>query len=430
MNKKRFIPFVMGIIFLLFSLFSTTTVSAEDLDIRAEAAISVDYDTGKVFYEQDSDQPMGIASVTKLISLYLIEKEIQEGNLAWEDEVPISEDVAELSENLELSNVPLDQNESYTVQDLFEAAVIQSANAATIALAEEVAGSEEAFVNQMREQVEDWGIIDAKIVNSTGLSNEYLGDNIYPGTTKEDENELSAKDLAIVARNLLQDFPDILEVSRMPEKEFGEGTSTPFEMENFNKMLPGLLSEKEDVDGLKTGTTELAGACFVGTIEKDGNRIITVVLNATDHDDIENEGARFDETSKLMDYTFDHWKQETVLAKNDSIPEMPSVAVPQGKKQTLPVAAQDEISLWLPSDKTTDDVSYQTSLDNDEIQAPVESQTNIGTVQAQVEDDDLGYLDNEDGKSRSSSAIITTQGTEKANFFTTTWRNIKGFFSN
>ncbi|MDN6639441.1 MAG: D-alanyl-D-alanine carboxypeptidase [Tetragenococcus sp.] len=428
MNKKRFIPFVMGIIFLLSSLFSTTEVAAEDLDIRAEAAISVDYDTGKIFYEQDSDESRGIASTTKLISLYLIEKEIQDGDLAWDDEVPISEDVAELSENLDLSNVPLDQNEHYTVQDLFEAAVIESANAATIALAEKVAGSEEEFVDQMREQLEDWGIIDAKIVNSTGLSNEFLGDNIYPGTTKEDENELSAKDLAIVTRNLLQDFPDILEVTSIPEKEFGADTSTPFDMENFNKMLPGLSSERADVDGMKTGTTELAGACFVGTTEQNGTRIITVILDATDHDDIENEGARFDETNKLMDYTFDHWKQETVLTDNDPIPEMPSISVPQGKSQTLPVAVQDEIDLWMPTDKNTDDVSYQTSLEDDEVEAPVESGANVGTVQAQVEDDDLGYLDNEDGKERSTSAIVTTSGTEKANIFTTAWRNIKGIF--
>ncbi|MEK2457850.1 serine hydrolase [Tetragenococcus halophilus] len=430
MNKKLFIPFVMGIIFLLFSSIFTANVAAEDLDIRAKAAISVDADTGKIFYEQNSDKAMGIASTTKLISLYLVEDAIQNGELSWDDEVAISDDVAELSENLELSNVPLSQDEHYTVQDLFEAAVIESANAATIALAEKVAGSEEKFVEQMRQQVEDWGIIDAKIVNSTGLSNEFLGDNIYPGTSKKDENELSARDLATVARNLLQDFPDILEVSKIPEKEFGQGTSTPFDMENFNKMLPGLLAEKDGVDGLKTGTTDLAGACFVGTIEKDGQRIITVVLNAIDHDDIENESARFDETSKLMDYTFDHWKQETLLADNDRIPDLASVDVPQGKKQTLPVAVEDEIKLWLPSDKTTEDVSYQSSLNNQEVQAPVKAGTDIGNVQAQVEDDDLGYLDNEEAKKSSNSAIITTEGTEKANIFTTTWRNIKNFFNN
>lgn len=430
MNKKLFIPFVTGIIFFLFSSLFTVNVAAEDLNIRAKAAISVDADTGKIFYEQNSDKAMSIASTTKLISLYLVEDAIQKGELSWDDEVPISDDVAELSENLKLSNVPLSQDEHYTVQDLFEAAVIESANAATIALAEKVAGSEEKFVEQMRQQVEDWGIIDAKIVNSTGLSNEFLGDNIYPGTNKKDENELSAQDLATVAQNLLQDFPDILEVSKIPEKEFGQGTSTSFDMENFNKMLPGLLAEKDGVDGLKTGTTDLAGACFVGTIEKDGQRIITVVLNAIDHDDIENESARFDETSKLMNYTFDHWKQETLLTDNDRIPNLASIDVPQGKKQTLPVAVQDEIKLWLPSDKTTEDVSYQSALNNKEVQAPIKAETDIGNVQAQVEDDNLGYLDNKEAKKSSNSAIITTEGTEKANIFTTTWRNIKNFFNN
>jgi len=428
MNKKHSIPFVMGIIFLLFSLLSTNVAAAEEPDIRAEAAISLDYDTGKIFYEQNSDEAMGIASTTKLISLYIVQKEVQDGNLDWDEEVPISEDVAELSENLDLSNVPLAQNEHYTVQDLFEAAVIQSANAATIALAEKVAGSEEEFVDQMRQQVEDWGIIDAKIVNSTGLSNEFLGDNIYPGTTKEDENELSAKDLAIVTRNLLQDFPETLEVSRIPEKEFAPDSSTSFDMENFNKMLPGLSAERNGVDGLKTGTTDLAGACFVGTTEQDGHRLITVILNATDHDEMENPDARFDETNKLIDYSLENWKQETVLSENDAIPDMSSVTVPQGKKQSLPVVAQDEIDLWLPTNKNEEDVSYHTSLDDEEIEAPVESGASVGTVQAQDEDDNLGYLDNEDAKSQVESPIITTESTERANIFATTWRNIKGFF--
>lgn len=428
MNKKCSIPFIIGIIFLLFSPLSTNVSASESPDIRAEAAISLDYDTGKIFYEQNSDESMGIASTTKLISLYLVQKEIQDGNLDWDEEVPISEDVAELSENLDLSNVPLAENEYYTVQDLFEAAVIQSANAATIALAEKVAGSEEEFVDQMRQQVEDWGIIDAKIVNSTGLSNEFLGDNIYPGTTQEDENELSAKDLAIVTRNLLQDFPEILQVSRIPEKEFAPDSSTPFDMENFNQMLPGLSAQRDGVDGLKTGTTDLAGACFVGTIEQDGNRLITVVLNATDHDEIENPNARFDETNKLIDYSFDNWKQETILEENDSIPNTSSITVPQGKRQSLPIVAQDEVNLWLPENKSREDVSYNVSLENDEVEAPIESDTTVGTVQAQDEDDDLGYLDNEEAEEYFESPLATTEGTERANIFTTIWRNIKNFF--
>lgn len=428
MNKKCSIPFIIGIIFLLFSPLSTNVSASESPDIRAEAAISLDYDTGKIFYEQNSDEPMGIASTTKLISLYLVQKEIQDGDLDWDEEVPISQDVAELSENLDLSNVPLAENEYYTVQDLFEAAVIQSANAATIALAEKVAGSEEEFVDQMRQQVEDWGIIDAKIVNSTGLSNEFLGDNIYPGTTQEDENELSAKDLAIVTRNLLQDFPEILQVSRIPEKEFAPDSSAPFNMENFNQMLPGLSAQRNGVDGLKTGTTDLAGACFVGTIEQDGNRLITVVLNATDHDEIENPNARFDETNKLIDYSFDNWQQETILEENDSIPNTSSITVPQGKRQSLPIVAQDEVNLWLPENKSREDVSYNISLENDEVEAPIESGTTVGTVQAQDEDDDLGYLDNEEAEEYFESPLATTEGTERANIFTTTWRSIKNFF--
>ena len=263
-----------------------TTFTAEEIknfSIDAKAAFSVDFDTGKILYDQEGETPMGIASVTKIISLYLVAEQVKQGKLTWEDPVEISQYAADLSVAPDLSNVPLHRDVQYTVKDLYEASYIQSANAAVVALAEKIAGSEPAFVDQMKDKLTEWGITDAKIVNASGLNNTYLGENLYPGSTSTDENELSAKDVAIVARHLLQDFPEVLEVTSTVTKTFGEGSYSPVEMVNWNWMLPGFINAKDGVDGLKTGTTDLAGACFVGTAVRDGQRIITVVLNVNGH---------------------------------------------------------------------------------------------------------------------------------------------------
>nr|HPJ00459.1 serine hydrolase [Enterococcus sp.] len=227
-KKHRFLPLLAGILFFLSSVVPIFSVQADELSgdfkVEAKAALSIDADTGKVLYDQNSDDALGIASITKIISLYLVEKEVAEGNLAWDDEIEISDFVAQLSVHPELSNVPLETTSKYTVKDLFDSAFIQSSNASTMALAEKIAGSEAAFVDLMKKQLEDWGIKDAKIVNSTGLNNVYLGEHIYPGSKTDDENILSAKGVAIVARHLINDYPDVLEVTATPKQEFGSHT--------------------------------------------------------------------------------------------------------------------------------------------------------------------------------------------------------------
>lgn len=208
--------------------------------------------------------------------------------------MPISDYAEKLSVVPDLSNVPLHKENSYTVKELFDSAFIQSANASMVALAEKIAGSETKFLELMKKQLKDWGINDATIVNASGLNNSYLGENRPEGTSETEENQMSAKDVAIVARHLILDFPEVLKVTNTTNETFGEGTQSPVEMVNWNWMLSGFVNYKEGVDGLKTGTTEFAGACFVGTINKDGRRVITVVLNADDH--ATNPSARFNET--------------------------------------------------------------------------------------------------------------------------------------
>lgn len=406
-----------------------STAEIQDFSIDAKAAFSLDFDTGKILYDQDGDTAMGIASITKIISLYLVAEQVEQGNLAWDDTVEISQYAADLSVSPNLSNVPLHQDVTYTVKDLYDASYIQSANAAIVALAEKIAGSESDFVDLMKEKVSSWGIDDAKLVNASGLNNSYLGENIYPGSTSTDENELSAKDVAIVARHLLQDFPDVLEITSTTTQTFGEGSYSPVEMVNWNWMLPGFTNAKDGVDGLKTGTTDLAGACFVGTAVKDGQRIITVVLNVNGH--AENPSVRFIETGKLMDYSFDAWEQVEVLPANAELSDTKTVAVKDGKELTVSVALKDSLTLWVRKDM--DATAYTTTIDyNDQfvdaaLQAPVSKDTEIGAVTASIPADTLGYVDE---SSTISSSLVTTDTVEKANIFVRGWRGVTSFFSN
>ncbi|EPH95061.1 serine-type D-Ala-D-Ala carboxypeptidase [Enterococcus faecalis 13-SD-W-01] len=405
-----------------------TTYADTSFKVNAKAAFAVDAESGKILYDQDGETPMGIASITKIIGLYLVLDQVKDGKLSWDDTVPISDYAEELSTVPDLSNVPLHKENSYTVKELFDSAFIQSANASMVALAEKVSGSEKEFVADMKKELEGWGIKDASIVNASGLNNQYLGDNRPEGTSETDENEMSAKDVAIVARHVINDFPEVLDVTSTTTQMFGEDTQSPVEMVNWNWMLPGFINYKEGVDGLKTGTTELAGACFVGTITQDGRRIITVVLNAEGH--AENPSARFNETSRLMDYCLDNWSEKEVGKAGASIPDLKTVKVKDGKEATVPVALKDPVKVWVRTGMDTGNLTITPDLDklkDDELAAPADRGTTVGTAKIAVADDKLGYLEEDQ---MPSTEIITTSNAEKANFFVIGWRHVANFFSN
>jgi len=154
-------------------------------DAAAKHAIAVEATTGKILYEKDATTSTGIGSITKLLTAYMVYKAVDQGDLKWNSKVDISDYPFELTVSTGVSNIPLDARK-YTVKQLLDATLISSANSASIALAEEIGGTESKFVDMMKAQLKDWGITDAKIVNASGLNNSYLGDNIYhgPGLSK------------------------------------------------------------------------------------------------------------------------------------------------------------------------------------------------------------------------------------------------------
>ena len=266
------------------------------LDMEAEAAILVNALTGDVLFEKNSSESLAVASMSKIMTELLILEAVEEGILRWEDTTEISEYAFVTSNHPGLSSVLLRQDEAYTIQELFHAMAIRSANGATIALAEARSGSEKEFVSLMNERAHELGLEDTYFVNSTGLTNDDLQGYHSTGSL-DDKNMMSANDLAVLTKYVIERFPELLEITKKKEFGFQEKTYT-----NSNWMLPGTEVDFIDidvtydgVDGLKTGFTDEAGYGFTGTVQMNNARVISVIIGTEEIED------RFLETIALYE---------------------------------------------------------------------------------------------------------------------------------
>ncbi|MDV6379424.1 serine hydrolase [Sporosarcina sp. GW1-11] len=418
-------------IMLLTMVGITPVAKAESsLGIRVGGAILVDADSGKVLYEENADQPLGIASMTKMMTEYLMFEAIEEGTITWDQQYRVNGYTYAISQDRRLSNVPLRRDGTYTIRELYEAVAIYSANAATIAIAETIAGTEAEFVNLMNDKAKELGLTDYKFVNSTGLNNEDL-QGMHPSEFGgRDENVMPARSVAKMAYHLLKDYPEVLDTTKISKKVFREGTSDAIDMKNWNFMLPGLDYEYRGVDGLKTGTTVFAGHCFTGTAIRDDKRIIAVVLNAVDDKGVGSYEARFDATRSLFDYGFSQFSNVELLPKGYQFKEQKTLGVLKGKERKVGIETKEPISLLI---RNMDKKKYEPQLildeklvKNGQVQAPIEKGTVIGHVKLVKKDGtDLGFID---GKV-AGTEVITTEEVEKAGWFALTLGAIGDFFS-
>ncbi|QWI13979.1 serine hydrolase [Bacillus mycoides] len=419
---KRFIALVTVLTIACSMLVPYSNASAETgaaLNIEAGAAILVEANSGKILYQKNADELLSIASMTKMMSEYLVNEAIAKGKLKWDQKVKVSEYAYNISQDRSLSNVPLRNGESYTVKELYEAMAIYSANGATIALAEAVAGKEVDFVKMMNDKSKELGLKNYKFVNSTGLTNKDLKGHHPEGTTPDEENKMSARDVAILAQHLIQDFPKTLDIAKISKKVFREGTPDRIEMPNWNWMLKGLIKEYEGVDGLKTGSTPEAGDCFTGTIERNGMRFISVVIKTKSHT------ARFDETKKLYDYGFANFEMKKMYEKGSSVKGKETVRVENAKDKDVAVQTKQAVSL--PVTKGSKDV-YKTEFKegNKGQEAPMKKGVTLGQMVVTSKDsNDPGFLS---GKSLQVD-LITKSEVEEAGWFTRSMRGIGSFFS-
>lgn len=403
------------------SFISVSNISAavEPIIVNAKAAFVIDSETNKILFDQNGNESLGIASMTKMLSVYILLEAIENGEISWDTAVPVSDYAYLISQNYGLSNVPLRQDFTYNVRDMYEAMLIYSANGASIAVAELVAGSEPAFVDMMTAKLDEWGMSDYQIFNSSGLPNSYANDlgYMYPEAPIDIENHMTARDVAYLADRLIEDFPEVLETTSIVSKVFMEGSGDEIQMSTYNWMLPEMPYYRPGLDGLKTGTNDDSGASFTGTAVENDMRIITVVIGTADNDD------RFLETGRLMDFAFDNFEKVQLIESGTPVETEDNLPVASGKEEEVPLIYSGDLTVVTPNQEEREiqtELSLNQNLLNDDglVEAPIEANTEVGNVAISIEGDDLGYLDGE----TNNVSVAVAETVEKASFFTLAWR--------
>ncbi len=406
---------------------SPNLVQAADApNVNASAAIAIEESTGKILYSKDADKLLGIASMTKMVDEYILLEQIHDGKLKWDDKVTISEYAHKISQDTSLSNVPLRLGEEYTVQELYEAMAIYSANGAAIALSEKIAGSEGKFVDMMNKKANELKLGEHKFVNSTGLNNEDLKGMEQVGTNK-DENQMTARGMAKLAKHLVEDYPEVLKTASITKKDFRPGTSDRIAMTNWNWLLPGLIYGRAGVDGLKTGTTDYAGMCLTATAVQNDMRVITVVLHANGGNGAgQHNSARFDETNKMLDYAFNNFKVQEVQKAGTKVKDPKTIPVSKGKEDTVGLVTGTEAKLVVPVSIPDVKLDTKTILKEKSIDAPVKKGADVGTMSIALKNgDSLGYVD---GNKALTIPVVTATSVEEAGWFTQSMRSVGDFF--
>lgn len=347
---KRLVSVMLTIILL--TTFAAPLAFAEEktgveLADNVRSAILIERDTGKVLYEKNSNESLPPASMTKVMTMLLIMEALDEGKLSYDEKVRASEYAASMGG----SQIFLEAGEEMTVEELLKGIAIGSGNDASVAMAERIAGSEEAFIDMMNKKAEELGLKDTKFQNTTGLPVE--------------EHYSSAHDMAIMSKELLK-YEDITKYTGKYEAYLREDTDNKFWLVNTNKLVrfyPG-------VDGLKTGFTREAMYCLTATAEKDGMRVIAVVFGAPTPKD------RNAQVTKMLDYAFSQYKTHSMFERNHV---MGSAKISKGKDKTLDVVTSEPISLLTKKGENIDDVSQKVTVHKD-LKAPIKKGDPVGEL--------------------------------------------------
>lgn len=357
-----------------------------DLGLTSKSALLMEEDTGTILYEQNSHEALPPASVTKVMTLLLIYEGERDGKFDWTDTVQVSEHAASMGG----SQVFLEEGETQTAADMTKSIAIASANDAAVAMAEFLAGSEEAFVQKMNERAKELGMEDTNFVNACGLDTE--------------GHVSSAYDIALMSRELMENFPEIKEYtttwqdSIIHKTRRGEET---FGLTNTNK----LIQWYDGATGLKTGSTGNALYCLSGTAERDGMGLIAVVMAAPDYK------VRFREVMQLLDYGFANYAIEKGREKGYAMGEVP---VEKGMTDTVEAVVAEEISVLVPKGK---EAQWETRTELlPAVSAPVEAGTKVG---------ELVYL--RDGEEVGRVELTAGEDVAKANMDTMLRRMLAGW---
>lgn len=320
--------------------------------LAASGWILMDADSGRVLTAHNSDERLPPASLTKLMTAYLVERELDRGNIAMDDMVPVSENAWRTGG----SKMFIEVDTEVSIRDLLYGIIIQSGNDASVAVAEYLSGGEAPFADLMNQNADRLGLSNTHFRNATGLPAE--------------DHYSTARDLARLSRHIIQDYPEHYKI--YAEKYF---TYSDIRQPNRNR----LLWRDPSVDGLKTGHTEAAGYCLVASAKRDDMRLISVVMGAN------SEEARAQETQKLISYGFRYF--ETLkLYDRGSVLNTPRVW--GGDINELRVGVDEDVVMTVPRARN-DELTVSLDIQAD-IEAPVQQGERVGTLEVQLGDEVVG----------------------------------------
>ena len=321
-------------------------VQAVEMDIPAKSALLMDVATGKVLYEQNATEALPPASVTKVMTMLLIMEAIDAGKIKWEDMVTASETAAAKGG----SQIFLKAGETMSVTDMVKSIAVSSANDCACAMAEHLAGSEAGFVEQMNNRAKELGMENTHFVNCTGLDD----------APEAKEHKTSAKDIAIMSRELMLHHPDIKKFTTIWMDTVRGGT---FGLSNTNKMVRFYSG----ATGLKTGFTSGAGYCLSATAERDGMELVAVVMGCA------TSKERFAACKSLLDYGFSNY----ALVRPEINDEM-TVPVELGKAKNVKAIPSGQDAMLIDKGQKNS-VTTEIELEQ-QVKAPVSKGQRLGTA--------------------------------------------------
>lgn len=360
MFRNLFYRIFIGIVLIPGLIVSMTCSVSMDVyaeekapEVGSKAAILMEASTGNVIFEKNADERRSPASITKIMTLILIFDALEEEKIALTDSVTTSAHAKSMGG----SQVFLEEGEQQTVETLIKCIVVASGNDASVAMAEHIAGSEEAFVSMMNDRAQKLGMTGTHFVDCCGL-------------TESPEHLTTARDVALMSRELITGYPQISDYSTIWMENIIHNTakgSSEFGLTNTNKLLK--MQTDFTVTGLKTGSTSLAGCCLSATGRKDGIDLIAVVLAAPDYK------IRFREAKNMLDYGFRLCRKY----EEDSPPDPGVLKVEQGKKEEVQLVCRDSFSMVRTDGKEFGQVEIRPDLP-EKLQAPVEKGMEVGKL--------------------------------------------------
>ena len=330
------------------------TVVPPPPEIEAVSYLIADADTGHYLVEKNIDRRVDPASLTKMMTAYVAASQISGGHISMTDQVTVSERAWRMGG----SRMFIEVGNQVSVEDLLKGVIIQSGNDSSVALAEHISGTEEAFADLMNQYAAELGMKGSHFVNSSGWPDE--------------DHYMTARDLATLARALIRDYPDIYAMHSV--REF---TWNDIKQSNRNS----LLWEDPSVDGIKTGHTESAGYCLVASSVRDGVRLISVVMGTA------GTRARTKATQALLSYSYRFYETRTLYSGREKVT---NVKIWKGERDSLDLVAEGDLVLTLPRSQY-DQIETVTTVEENPV-APISAGQVLGQLELSLEEEVIATL--------------------------------------